>query len=76
LSNPYYGGPRSDHFDGTRFFNPGQPSTDRSIREGLRWKLGSRPTAWPDSVPVARARPDRSVNGLRVTVVGHATVLI
>lgn len=30
--NSYYDGPPSDHFDGTRFFNPGQPSTDQGLR--------------------------------------------
>ncbi|MEJ8630211.1 hypothetical protein P0F65_10840 [Sphingomonas sp. I4] len=37
--NRYYDGPPSDHFDGTRFFNPGQPDTDRGLRAILRWKL-------------------------------------
>ncbi len=31
-SNRYYHGPPSDHYDGTRFFNPGQESTDRGLR--------------------------------------------
>ena len=26
-SNPYYRGPVTDHFDGLRFFNPGEPDT-------------------------------------------------
>jgi L-ascorbate metabolism protein UlaG (beta-lactamase superfamily) len=76
LSNRYYDGSPSDHFDGTRFFNPGQPSTDRTVADGLRWKLGSRPSPWPDTVPVTTARPDARVKGLRITVVGHASVLI
>jgi len=76
MSNRYYDGPTSDHFDGTRFYNPGQPSTDRSIVDGLRWKLGSKATPWPTSVPVAPTKPDLNVDGLRITMVGHATVLI
>lgn len=76
MSNRYYNGPPSDHFDGARFFNPGQPSTDRTVADGLRWKLGSRPTPWPDTVPVTTVRPDARVKGLRITVVGHASVLI
>jgi hypothetical protein len=43
--NRYYQGPVSDHFDGTRFFNPGgkpQPS----FRDVLRWQLGGGRTAW------------------------------
>jgi len=76
MSNRYYDGPTSDDFDGTRFYNPGQPSTDRSIVDGLRWKLGSKATPWPSSVPVTPAKPDLHVDGLRITIIGHATVLI
>ena len=76
MANRYYGGPPSDHFDGKRFFNPGQPPTDRTLLDGLRWKLTSRSQAWPPSVPVTQVRPDRRVDGLRVTMIGHATLLI
>lgn len=76
MSNRYYAGPVTDHFDGTRFFNPGQPNTDRSLVEVLRWKRGSTPAVWPRSVPVRPARPEPRVAGLRVTMVGHATLLI
>lgn len=75
-TNPYYRGPASDHFDGLRFFKPGQASTDRGLRDMLRWKLGPKAANWPKSVPVVAARPDPRVDGLRVTMVGHATLLI
>jgi L-ascorbate metabolism protein UlaG (beta-lactamase superfamily) len=76
-NNPYYSGPVSDHFDGTRFFIPGgAPDKTR----GDLWRLMRTPRAtWPDHVanppaaPVA-ARVDGSA--LRVTTIGHATVLI
>ena len=74
--NPYYSGPPSDHFDGSRFFNPDGVDTDRSIRDVLRWKLKETAAPWPRSVPVRQTVPDASVPGLRVTVVGHASVLI
>ena len=74
--NRYYQGPRSDHFDGVRFFNPGQPSTDRGITAMMRWKLAGGAATWPASVPVTAARPDARVEGLRVTMVGHASLLI
>jgi L-ascorbate metabolism protein UlaG (beta-lactamase superfamily) len=74
--NPYYSGPPSDHFDGLRFFNPDGVDTDRSIRDVLRWKLKETAAPWPRSVPVHQTVPDASVPGLRVTVVGHASVLI
>ncbi len=74
--NRYYTGPATDHFNGSRFFNPGQQSTDRSLRDIWRWRRTSQPAQWPVSVPVQPAVPDRNVDGLRMTMVGHATVLI
>lgn len=74
--NPYYAGPPSDHFDGVQFFNAGQPSTDRSPAELLRWKLGERPAAWPTQVAVSTARPETRVDDVAITMVGHASVLI
>jgi L-ascorbate metabolism protein UlaG (beta-lactamase superfamily) len=74
--NPYYDGPVSDHFDGVRFFNPDHPDTDRSLRQMLQWKLREKAAAWPKSVPIRQAKPDARVDGIRVTMVGHATLLI
>ena len=74
--NRYYQGPASDHFDGRRFFNPGQPPTDRSLADIWRWRRTSKPARWPAAVPVTPTRPDERVDGLRVTMVGHATLLI
>jgi L-ascorbate metabolism protein UlaG (beta-lactamase superfamily) len=74
--NRYYQGPPNDHFDGTRFFNPGQPDTDRGLPDMLRWKFGPRPAEWPKSVPVIPAVPEPRVAGLSITAVGHATLLI
>lgn len=74
--NRYYQGPPSDHFDGVRFFNPGQPATDRGLPDMLRWKFGPRPATWPKAVPVAQAVPEPRVAGLSITAVGHATLLI
>jgi len=74
--NRYYDGPPSDHFDGIRFFNPGQASTDRGLSDMLCWKLGGRAAKWPASVPIVPARPEARVAGLRITMVGHASLLI
>jgi L-ascorbate metabolism protein UlaG (beta-lactamase superfamily) len=74
--NRYYSGPQSDHFDGLRFFNPGQRSTDKSLRELLRWQLGGGRTRWPRVVEVRQAKPETRVAGLSVTMIGHASVLI
>jgi len=75
-NNRYYRGPVSGHYDGTRFFNPDHPDTDRRLREMLRWRFGETRAPWPDTVAVTQAVPEACVAGLRVTMVGHATVLI
>lgn len=74
--NPYYTGPVSDHFDGTRFFNPGEPTTDRTLSEIRRWRRNIPDNPWPSSVAVTPIVPAERVEGLRVTMVGHATLLI
>ncbi len=50
-TNAYYRGSVSDHFDGTRFFNPGSPDEDHGLVDVLLWQLGSRATAWPETLP-------------------------
>ena len=74
--NRYYQGPLSDHFDGTRFFNPGGPTDDKSLADIVRWKARGGAAQWPDFVEITAAAPDARVAGLRVTMVGHATLLI
>lgn len=74
--NPYYTGPQSDHFDGLRFFNVGQPSTDRTFHEVWRWKSTEKPAKWPAQVSVIPATPSPSVDNIRITMVGHVTMLI
>ena len=76
-TNPYYRGPVSDHFDGTRFFIPGGV---RDKSRGDLWRLMRTPrSTWPAQVanppappPLARVRGD----ALRVTTIGHASVMI
>ncbi|UWQ17637.1 MBL fold metallo-hydrolase [Jannaschia sp. M317] len=74
-TNPYYAGPISDHFDGTRFFNP-EGSEPRGFGDLLKWQLGGDKADWPDSVGITQDTPPERVNDLRVTMIGHATVLI
>ena len=78
-ANPYYTGPVSDHFDGTRFFNP-EGREPGSFIDLLKWQLGEKRTGWPESFdsPFPPARPELRIDGsaLRVTMVGHATLLI
>jgi L-ascorbate metabolism protein UlaG (beta-lactamase superfamily) len=75
-TNRYYQGPVTDHFDGVRFFSPGQPQ-DKGLVELARWQLGGGRKDWPESFPSPfRDRPPASVAGLRVALIGHASFLI
>lgn len=78
-TNRYYKGPKSDHFDGTVFFNP-QGVPPRPVSDLLKWQvLGKRvpwPQEWPS--PFAPAVPEQRIEGeaLRLTMIGHACMLI
>jgi L-ascorbate metabolism protein UlaG (beta-lactamase superfamily) len=74
--NRYYSGPTSDHFDGWRFFNPGQPPTDRSLRDLWRWRSERAAVEWPAQVAVTPTVPESRMEQMRITMVGHATLLI
>lgn len=77
MANRYYKGPVSDHFDGKRFFSPGLRSSDKSFLTLLRWQWGARHPAWPEEVfAAASVIPEPRVEALRITMVGHASLLI
>ena len=77
--NPYFQGPATDHFDGRIFFNPGGKPPG-SLSHLLKWQLGGGRAKWPVTwpSPFSPSVPDTTISGdrLRVTMVGHATVLI
>jgi L-ascorbate metabolism protein UlaG (beta-lactamase superfamily) len=73
--NRYYDGPISDHFDG-RFFNNAPQTTDKTLADIRRWRRTSQRAPWPKQVPVHPVVPAQRVAGTRVTLIGHATVLI
>jgi L-ascorbate metabolism protein UlaG (beta-lactamase superfamily) len=81
--NPYYSGPKSDHFDGTAFHNPqGQPP--RSFKDLLKWQFGlgngiSRqrwPSGFADDFQPVKPRDRVDDAELVITMVGHATMLV
>jgi L-ascorbate metabolism protein UlaG (beta-lactamase superfamily) len=77
--NAYYSGPVSDHFDGTRFFNPGGIEP-RGGLDFLRWQLFERRASWPSQLP-SPFLPDRPPAGVagdavRIVHVGHASFLV
>lgn len=74
----YHEGPVSPHFDGERFFLPGDPRTT-GFGDFLRWRFEGGGPDWPEWVDNRHAdRPPARVEGadLRVSFVNHATVLL
>jgi L-ascorbate metabolism protein UlaG (beta-lactamase superfamily) len=78
----YYNGPRSDHFDGVRFFDP-RGGPPRSRRDLLRWFADrhwrATKSKWPAWAPSPDAdHPPARVEGAacRASYVGHASWLI
>jgi len=69
-----YEGPPGDHFDGRRFFNPGLE--ERGFRDFWRWMKTRDKGFWRDLPGGPGPAPPPSVPGLRVTWVGHSTVLL
>lgn len=77
-SKAYYHGPKSDHFDGERFFNPWNPKTLKSS-DAIRWKLTAKQKPWPGKMKKTKTdHPPSIVEGttLRISFVGHSTMLI
>ena len=72
---PWHDGPPSDHFDGTRFLNPAGPSHPDAWTS-VRWLATRDRRPWPDWVAVEPSAPPARVDGMRVTFVNHATVLV
>jgi L-ascorbate metabolism protein UlaG (beta-lactamase superfamily) len=85
---PTYQGPKSDHFDGERFFNPERPQTN-SFGTFLKWQFGlgeqvSQRATWPTyaaprgAAEGGFAKPAARIEGTKlvVTAIGHASFLL
>ena len=59
-ANAYYAGPVTDHFDGVRFFNPGQAGPKGRLAF-FRWQLTDRGASWPATFPSPFAADRKSV---------------
>lgn len=77
ISAPRYRGPVSDHFDGSKFINPGGVKAKGS-REVLKWMMNRKQGPWreitddsPGKHPLAHFK-----GGVRVTLINHSTFLI
>src|SRR6476620_1295465 len=77
MSSGVYGGPVSDHFDGTHFVGP-YAVPGKGAAAFWQWQLNRDKAKWPERVenrPVGKP-PARLDDGLRVTWIGHASLLI
>jgi L-ascorbate metabolism protein UlaG (beta-lactamase superfamily) len=78
FSAPKYRGPKSDHFDGKRFFNL-EPTTHAGFRDMVKWMTSRDEGHWDEWREITPApRPPQRVAGgeLRVTWINHASFLI
>lgn len=79
FSAPGHDGPKSNHFDGEAFFNPNPDTKPASALSIIGWILTRDPEPWPEwqELPVGPKPVERvGLGELRVTVVGHATLLV
>ncbi len=72
--------PVTDHFDGTRFHNEiADPRGEADLGDLLRWARHRQPGPWAkveDAVPGPKPPTRVGPGALRVTFVGHATMLV
>ena len=72
--------PVSDHYDGSRFFNPWGANNTKSLWDVFKWKVGATPRPWPTQEIANTAIPNLVTAGraasIHVTYIGHATVYI
>lgn len=76
---PGYAGADGSTFDGERFHNLDPDYEEQSFGKMLAWKWMREAPEWPDEVDIAiAARPPQEVGSgrIRMTFVGHATVLV
>ncbi len=73
----YYDGPKTDHFNGKVFMNP-YDKVKRPFSKFLKWQWDRNPAQWPDHIEVERydVPPRTFEGGIRISYIGHATVLL
>jgi L-ascorbate metabolism protein UlaG (beta-lactamase superfamily) len=69
--------PRTDHFDGERFFNPHAPQRKTSA-EIRRWRSTRQKAPWPERVedPVLPPPGRAAADHISATFIGHSTFLL
>ncbi len=67
----------SDHFDGSRFFNPWGVNNEKSLLDVLSWKIKGGASQWPEKVETPKFFLPRPTNdSIVITWVNHSTFLI
>ena len=77
MSSGVYTGPVSDHFDGTKFIGP-YAVEGKGTLGFWRWQLTRETAKWPERLDnkFSDRPPRRVADGIRVSFVGHASLLI
>jgi L-ascorbate metabolism protein UlaG (beta-lactamase superfamily) len=77
LSAPKYKGPVSDHFDGSKFHNPGSVAVKGGM-EVFKWMINRKKKPWTEDLRenYGKRPPDRFKDGIRITFINHSTFLI
>lgn len=69
---------KSDHYDGSRFFNP-TLKEPKTFWDFLKWRLTANTTAWPEFRPLEKT-PDLSAikddGQIKITFINHSSFLI
>lgn len=71
--------PKSDHFDGKRFFNPHKPKMDKPFGDLIKWKMKNSEKDWPKWVEITQTKPKKKrteTNEVIVTFINHNSLLI
>ncbi len=72
--------PHSAHYDGRHFSNVNGTQVNKGLFALLKWKLTSKRQDWPEPLVKDNMTPDLSPliaeQGLRITFINHASVLI
>ena len=53
---------KSDHFDGSKFFNPDFPKMGKSFSTLLKWKFTEKATKWPKEVAIKQQKVQENYN--------------
>ena len=77
ISGPRYRGRVSDHFDGSKFFNPGGVKAKGGL-EVFKWMITRKPGTWKVEYPQTHGKHPLGHfrEGIRITFINHSTFLI